>query len=73
MAFIVATLVSTFESMGDYYACAAACEVPPPPKHAVNRGIAIEGFASMLSGLLGACHATTTYSEIVGIVAITKV
>lgn len=32
---------SMVESIGDYYACARLVGAPPPPKHAINRGIAI--------------------------------
>ena len=61
------------DSIGDYYACANTCRVPPPPGHATNRGIAVEGFCSILSGLWGAGHATTTYGGNVGAIGMTKV
>lgn len=32
-------LASMVESVGDYYACARMSGVPPPPMHAINRGI----------------------------------
>ncbi|XP_064601384.1 solute carrier family 23 member 1-like [Liolophura sinensis] len=70
---IAATIASTLESIGDYYACAKVCYVPPPPKHAINRGIALEGFGSMISGLLGTAHGTTSYSGNIGAIGITKV
>ncbi|KAK3096137.1 hypothetical protein FSP39_023616 [Pinctada imbricata] len=58
---------------GDYYACAKMCEVPPPPSHAVNRGIAIEGLMSTISGFVGCGHATTTYGGNIGAIGITRV
>ncbi|CAH1798280.1 unnamed protein product [Owenia fusiformis] len=61
------------ESVADYNACAKICQVPPPPAHAVNRGIAIEGLASLVSGSVGACHVTTSYSENIGVIGLTKV
>ena len=67
------TLTSVVESIGDYYVTAAYCDLPPPPKHAVNRGIAIEGLGCTLSGVMGAGHATTTYSGNVSTINITKV
>ena len=67
------TMTSIVESIGDYYMTARICNVPAPPKHAMNRGIAMEGVGSVLSGLMGACHATTSYSQNVAFVNITKV
>ena len=67
------TLTSIVESVGDYYMTAKYCGLPPPPKHAVNRGITMEGVGSVLSGLMGAGHATTSYSQNVGFVNLTKV
>lgn len=73
MAYLAATLSSIIESVGDYYACARISGAPPPPPHAVNRGIAMEGLASIFSGLVGASHATTSYSSNIGAIGITKV
>uniref|UniRef100_S4RZ62 Solute carrier family 23 member 2 n=1 Tax=Petromyzon marinus TaxID=7757 RepID=S4RZ62_PETMA len=38
-----AMLASIVESIGDYYACARLAGAPPPPIHAINRGIFMEG------------------------------
>ncbi|OWF35568.1 solute carrier family 23 member 2-like isoform X2 [Mizuhopecten yessoensis] len=73
VAFLIATITSILDSIGDYYACARVCNVPPPPRHAINRGIAIEGFASTISGILGCGHATTTNGGSIGAVGVTKV
>lgn len=32
-------LASIIESLGDYFACARLCKIPPPPNHAINRYI----------------------------------
>ena len=45
---ISGVLASMLESLGDYYACADICEIPPPPIHAINRGIMIEGIACII-------------------------
>ena len=50
------------ESIGDYYAAADISEVPPPPVHAINRGIMMEGLACIIDGILGSGNGTTTYS-----------
>ena len=73
IAFLIATLTSILDSIGDYYACARICDIPPPPKHAVNRGIAVEGFCSALSGAIGCGHATASYGGNIGTVGVTKV
>ncbi|XP_033745717.1 solute carrier family 23 member 1-like [Pecten maximus] len=73
IGFLIATMVSILDSIADYYACAIACNVPPPPAHAVNRGIAVEGFCSFLSGTLGCGHATGSYGGNIGAIRITKV
>ncbi|KAL5021812.1 hypothetical protein ScPMuIL_000967 [Solemya velum] len=70
---LAATLSSIIESIGDYFASARISGAPPPPPSALNRGIAIEGASSIISGLVGAGHGTTSYSENIGEIAITKV
>ncbi|KAK2148012.1 hypothetical protein LSH36_521g01021 [Paralvinella palmiformis] len=70
---LAATVTSIIESIGDYYATADMCSIPLPPKHALNRGIAAEGFGGVLAGLLSAAHATTSYSSTVGFIGITGV
>lgn len=49
------------------------CNVEKPPAHAINRGIAIEGFATIFSGALGASHGTSTYGGNIGAIGMTKV
>lgn len=73
VALVVPTFSSIVESVGDYYACARVSETPPPPPHAVNRGIAMEGLSSILSGMMGASHGTTSYSGNIAAISITRV
>ncbi|OWF51774.1 solute carrier family 23 member 1-like [Mizuhopecten yessoensis] len=73
ITFLVPTIVSVIDSIADYYACARTVKVPPPPAHAINRGIALEGLFSSVAGLFGAGHATTTYGGNIGIIGMTKV
>lgn len=70
---LAATITSIIESVGDYYACARVSNVPPPPAHAVNRGIFMEGVGSLLSGAVGSGGATTSYSQNVGAIGFTRV
>ncbi|XP_060780332.1 xan_ur_permease domain-containing protein [Neoarius graeffei] len=71
---ILAGIISSMiESVGDYHACAKLSGAPPPPRHAINRGIAIEGLGCLLAGVWGTGNGTTSYSENVGALGITKV
>ena len=77
------------ESVGDYYACARLSGAPPPPKHAIYRGIGTEGgtqiflrfqyisdaqgLGCILAGVWGSGNGTTSYSENIGAIGVTKV
>ena len=49
-AMMAAIVASMLDSCGDYIAYARTMGYPLPPKHAVNRGIAMEGLATIISG-----------------------
>ncbi|NXE93059.1 S23A1 protein, partial [Menura novaehollandiae] len=68
-----ATLAGIIESMGDYYSCARLAGAPPPPVHAINRGIFIEGISCIIAGLLGTGNGSTSSSPNIGVLGITKV
>ncbi|XP_070705179.1 solute carrier family 23 member 2-like isoform X2 [Pempheris klunzingeri] len=70
MAGIVCSMA---ESVGDYHTCAKLSGAPPPPKHAISRGIGIEGLGSLLAGAFGTGNGTTSFSENVAALGITKV
>ncbi|KFZ56979.1 Solute carrier family 23 member 1, partial [Antrostomus carolinensis] len=70
---LAGVISSMLESVGDYYACARLSGAPPPPKHAINRGIGVEGIGCLLAGAWGTGNGTTSYSENVGALGITKV
>lgn len=73
LAFVVAVFLSVLDSIGDYYACSRMCRVPPPPAHAVNRGIMVEGLCSIVSGAMGCGHGTSSYGTNTGGIGISKV
>ena len=70
---LAGVLASIIESVGDYYACARLSGAPPPPKHAINRGIGMEGIGCLLTGSFGSGNGTTSYSQNIGAIGITKV
>ena len=70
---LAGVIASIIESVGDYYACARLSGAPPPPTHAVNRRIGIEGIGCILAGAWGSGNGTTSYSENIGAIGITKV
>ena len=39
LGMLAGVLASMIESVGDYYACARLAGAPPPPAHALNRGM----------------------------------
>uniref|UniRef100_A0A3P8ZSB7 Solute carrier family 23 member 2 n=1 Tax=Esox lucius TaxID=8010 RepID=A0A3P8ZSB7_ESOLU len=68
-----AVVASIIESIGDYYACARLSCAPPPPVHAINRGIFMEGLSCVLDGLMGTGNGSTSSSPNIGVLGITKV
>ncbi|XP_072519852.1 solute carrier family 23 member 2 isoform X2 [Salminus brasiliensis] len=73
LGMVAGVLASTMESIGDYYACARLSGAPPPPTHAINRGIAVEGLGCILAALWGSGNGTTSYSQNVAALGITRV
>lgn len=76
MSFIVAVLAgylaSMIESFGDYHACKQVAGGGDPTAKEISRGIGFEGVACAITGLLGG-FSSTSYSENVGLVGLTKV
>ncbi|HVS03836.1 MAG TPA: uracil-xanthine permease family protein, partial [Thermoanaerobaculia bacterium] len=72
LAVLTAYLASMIESFGDYFAIARAAGEPEPTARQVDRGIGAEGVGCFLTGLFGG-FASTSYSENIGLVALTRV
>lgn len=53
--------------------CCIRTGAPPPPVHAINRGIGFEGLGTVLAGLWGSGNGTNTFGENVGAIGVTKV
>uniref|UniRef100_A0A665T9V4 Solute carrier family 23 member 1 n=1 Tax=Echeneis naucrates TaxID=173247 RepID=A0A665T9V4_ECHNA len=73
LGMLSATMAGIVESIGDYYACARLSGAPPPPVHAINRGIFVEGVCCIIAGLLGTGNGSTSSSPNIGVLGITKV
>jgi solute carrier family 23 (nucleobase transporter), member 1 len=61
------------ESIGDYYSCAKLSGAPPPTPGIVSRGLAAEGIGVFMAGLFGSGNGTTSYSENIGALSLTRV
>ncbi len=66
-------VASMVESIGDYYACARLAGAPPPDEKTVNRGILCEGIGCLIAGIIGTGNGTTSYSENIGAIGLTRV
>jgi nucleobase transporter 1/2 len=61
------------ESIGDYMACARISEAPVPTGRMISRGLGAEGLGCLVAGILQTGNGTTTYSENIGSIGLTKV
>jgi nucleobase transporter 1/2 len=61
------------ESIGDYYACARLAGAPIPDEKTINRGITFEGIGCLIAGIWGTGNGTTSYSENIGAIGLTRV
>ncbi|WP_411845897.1 solute carrier family 23 protein [Roseibacillus persicicus] len=66
-------IASMIESTGDYYAAARMSHAPPPDAKTVNRGIGFEGIGCFIAGIFGTGNGTTSYSENIGAIGLTRV
>ena len=66
-------LASVVESVGDYYACARLSGAPVPDKKTIDRGITFEGIGCLVAGVFGTGNGTTSYSENIGAIGLTRV
>lgn len=66
-------IASMVESIGDYYACARLSGAPTPDKNTINKGITFEGIGCLVAGIFGTGNGTTSYSENIGAIGLTRV
>ncbi|CAI9111435.1 OLC1v1011656C1 [Oldenlandia corymbosa var. corymbosa] len=70
---IFVSLVAAVDSVGTYHSAAIVTSLRPPTPSIVSRGIGMEGFCSLLAGLWGSGTGSTTLTENVHTIAVTKV
>ncbi|XP_037497692.1 nucleobase-ascorbate transporter 11 isoform X2 [Jatropha curcas] len=70
---IIVSLVASVDSVGTYHSTSFLVNSKPPTPGIVSRGIALEGFCSLLAGLWGSGTGSTTLTENVHTINITKV
>ncbi|OMO56293.1 Xanthine/uracil/vitamin C permease [Corchorus capsularis] len=69
---ILVSLVASVDSVGTYHSASLLVSSGPPTRGVVSRGIALEGFCSMLAGLWGSGTGSTTLTENTHTINITK-
>ncbi|EXC35470.1 Nucleobase-ascorbate transporter 11 [Morus notabilis] len=70
---IVVSLVASVDSIGTYHTTSVLINLKPPTPGIVSRGIAMEGFCSILAGLWGSGTGSTTLTENLHTIEVTKV
>lgn len=70
---VITSLVASVDSVGTYHSSSLRINLRPPTPGVVSRGIALEGFCSILAGLWGSGTGSTTLTENVHTIDITKV
>jgi uracil-xanthine permease len=70
---IAGYIASMIESIGDYYSCARISEGPVPTEKMISRGLGAEGLGCLIAGILQTCNGTTSYSENIGAIGLTRV
>ncbi len=66
-------IASMVESIGDYYSCARISEAPVPTAKMISYGLGAEGVGCLIAGLLQSGNGTTSYTENIGAIGITRV
>ncbi|XP_071090776.1 solute carrier family 23 member 2-like [Haliotis cracherodii] len=73
VSMLTITMTIVIEIPGVYQTVAHGAEMPPPPSHAMNRGMAVDGLSGAVSGMLGGVCASVVYMQSLGLIAVTKV
>lgn len=66
------SIIASVDSVGSYHASSLLVASRPPTRGVLSRGIGLEGFCSVLAGLWGTGTGSTTLTENVHTIAVTK-
>ncbi|XP_039122505.1 nucleobase-ascorbate transporter 11 isoform X2 [Dioscorea cayenensis subsp. rotundata] len=69
---IIASIVASVDSVGTYHASSLLVNLRPPTPGVVSRGIGLEGISSILAGLWGTGIGSTTLTENMHTLEVTK-
>jgi xanthine/uracil permease len=69
---IAGYVASMIESIGDYHSCARMAEAPVPTARMISKGLGCEGLGCLIDGLLQTGNGTTSYSENIGSIGLTR-
>jgi nucleobase transporter 1/2 len=61
------------ESIGDYHSCARMACAPVPTARMISKGLGAEGLGCLIDGIFQTCNGTTSYSENIGSIGLTRV
>lgn len=70
---IIVSLIASVDSVGTYHSASVRISLRPPTPGIVSRGIGLEGFCSVLAGVWGSGTGSTTLTENVHTINITRV
>ncbi len=73
LGMIAGYIGSMIESVGDYYSCARIAEAPVPTSKIISKGIGAEGVGCLIASIFQTCNGTTSYSENIGSIGLTRV
>ncbi|XP_048249504.1 solute carrier family 23 member 2-like [Haliotis rufescens] len=73
VSMLTITMTMVIQIPGVYQTVARGAEMPPPPSHAINRGMAVDGLSGAVSGMLGGVCASVVFVQSLGLIAVTKV
>jgi len=66
-------LGSMIESIGDYHSCARMACAPVPTARMISKGLGAEGLGCLIDRIFQTCNGTTSYSENIGSIGLTRV
>jgi xanthine/uracil permease len=70
---IAGMLASVIESFGDYHSVARMAGEGAPNSRRINHGLGMEGLGNVFAGIMGTGNGSTSYTENIGAIGITRV